>query len=94
MNIDYRVNIEKNIEAMQGLLDGKNVQYRNLRSSDKTWYEKDYIAKFNFQECEYRIAPDVVYKIVNQDVITYGTERPDPTVYGKFTKGYWVEGEL
>ena len=87
------MNREQDIKTMQGELDGRKVEIRGKRVG--TWNAKDKGLAFNFQEYEYRIAPDVVYKIqFNGDDHVYSIYDDDNWAKDSIvTKGYWVEGE-
>lgn len=94
MNIDYQ------IEMLQAFKADKNLQVRHKTGSH--WLPK-VLDGFNFVDCEYRIAPDVVYKLEQHDraggngQIDYVSEvefKVMGTAGRLITKGYWVEGEL
>lgn len=85
MNIDYQ------IEMLQAFKADKNLQVRHKTGSH--WLPK-VLDGFNFVDCEYRIAPDVVYKIENGSSTWYTTDPVNRDDHETSTQGYWVEGEL
>ena len=88
------MNIEDCIEVLQAFKAGKFIQWRRI--GEGNWRgkgpENDV---FNFSHNEYRIAPDVVYKIeCDGNPAVYDTHGPAYNTKAKYTQGYWVEGEL
>lgn len=91
--------LREDMALIQAAIEGKHIQWRRIGSGDWDREEGRQVA-FNFVDYEYRIAPDVVYKIEGSqgfiriaywdEVELSDTSVADLTV----TKGYWVEGEL
>lgn len=86
-------NLKQYAEAIQGEMDGKRIECRRKREPGATWRYVQ-VPCFNFDEFEYRIAPDVVYKIVDECSTRYVTRPEVMTSAETQTQGYWVEGEL
>jgi len=88
------VNIDDCIEVLQAFKAGKKIQIFFI-DVDTEWAWKDKNTPFNFENCKYRIAPDVVYKIEDEGVVYHNALKPMmPSSTCVVTKGYWVEGEL
>lgn len=87
------MNIDDCIEVQQKHKEGKDIVMRECNLQVPTnWYPKDRESLFNFITFEYRLAPDVVYKILHDDFASYATAKPEFTEC-EYITGYWVEGE-
>ena len=88
------MNIDDCIEVLQGAKSLRTVELRGLgRMVPDNWCPKDPNARFNFVVFEYRLTPDVIYKVELDGVTWYDTKQPKSNG-AKSTQGYWVEGEL
>lgn len=84
------MNIDDCIKTLQESKDGKTHECRRF-GRENLWGER-ISEEFNFVGYEYRLAPDVVYKIDCGSEIIYDTHCPAHETTATYTKGYWVEG--
>lgn len=86
------MNIDDCIEVCEGIKAGKNFQFTEIGMQN--WRPKNKDSLPNFIIFDYRIAPDVVYKIVDDGVVYHNALKPAlPSSTCVVTKGYWVEGD-
>jgi len=90
------MNIRETIKLLEDAEAGKTIQFKRRVGKNELWYElrKGELVDMNLKDHEYRIVPDVVYKIIRRskdaDFIEYLSFIPSDCTY---TQGYWVEGE-